>query len=80
VYFFGYALWHYHVLPFTLGEARLVHVLEHRGMPEGIDVVFPQHVHTHCRRQQFYFGADGRIVRHDYVADVIGAWARGSHF
>jgi len=37
-------------------------------------------VHTHCRRQQFYFGADGRIVRHDYVANVIGPMAHGSHF
>jgi hypothetical protein len=35
---------------------------------------------THCRRQQFYFGRDGRIARHDYVADVVGWWARGSHF
>jgi hypothetical protein len=80
LYFFGYALWHYHVLPFTLTQARLVRVLERRGVPEGIDVIFSQHVHTHCRRQQVYFGGDGRIVRHDYVAEVIGTWARGAHF
>lgn len=80
LYFFGYALLHYHLLPFTLGEAHLVRVLERRGIPEGIDVVFPEHRHTHCPRQQFYFGADGRIVRHDYVSEVIGGWARGAHF
>ena len=51
-----------------------------RGEPEGIDVLFPPHVQTHCQRQQFHFGADGRIIRHDYVADVIGVWARGAHF
>jgi hypothetical protein len=80
LYFFGYALWHYHALPFTLGEARLVKVLTMRGIPTGIDVVFPTDVHTHSRRQQFHFGADGRIVRHDYVAEVVGGWAAGSHF
>ncbi len=80
LYFFGYALWHYHVLPFTLGGAHLVRVLRCRGIPEGIDVIFPDGVHTHCGRQQFFFGSDGRIVRHDYVADVIGAWTRGAHF
>jgi hypothetical protein len=80
LYFFGYALWHYHVLPFTLGEARLVRVLTTRGMPAGIDVVFPPDVPTHSRRQQFHFGADGRIVSHDYVADVVGGWAGASHY
>ena len=80
LYFFGYALWHYHVVPFTLGEARLHGVLRRRGVPEGVDVTFPESVPTHCRRQQFYFGADGRIVRHDYVADVIGPMARGAHY
>jgi hypothetical protein len=49
-------------------------------VPTGVDVTFPDGVHMHCRRQQFYFGADGRIVRHDYVADVIGPMARASHF
>jgi len=80
LYFFGYALWHYHVVPFTLGDARLVRVISRRGAAAGIDVIFPPDVHTHCRRQQFYFGADGRIVRHDYVAEVIGSWACGAHF
>jgi hypothetical protein len=75
LYFFGYALWHYHVVPFTLGEARLRRVL-----PAGVEVDFPEDVHTHCRRQRFLFGSDGRIVRHDYVAEVIGPMARGSHF
>ena len=42
--------------------------------------LIPRDVITHCRRQQFYFGPDGRISRHDYVAEVIGALARGAHF
>lgn len=75
LYFFGYALAHYHSLPFTLGEARL-----HRIHNNTLEVIFPPDVHTHCRRQTFYFGPDGRIVRHDYVADIIGPMARGAHF
>jgi hypothetical protein len=80
LYFFGYALWHYHTLPFTLPQARLLRVLTVRDVPAGVDVLFPHDVITHCRRQQFYFGRDGRVARHDYVADVIGIWARGAHF
>ena len=80
LYFFGYALWHYHVLPFTLPRTRLLRVLTNHGEPVGVDVVIPPDVITHCRRQQFYFGTDGRIVRHDYVAEVVGAWARGAHY
>jgi len=75
LYFFGYALAHYHALPFTLDKACL-----HRVLENGVEVVFPPGVVTHSRRQRFYFGPDGRIVRHDYVADVIGPMARGAHF
>lgn len=80
LYFFGYALWHYHTVPFTLPQARLLRVLSVRDVPAGVDVLLPRDIITHCRRQQFYFGRDGRIARHDYVADVIGTWARGAHF
>jgi hypothetical protein len=45
-----------------------------------VEVIIPPDVHTHCPRQRIYFGDDGRIVRHDYVAGVIGAWARGAHY
>lgn len=83
VYFLGYALAHYHSLPFTLADARLL------GMrttgPAGarqdvLDVELPADLHTHCRRQQFHVDARGRIVRHDYHAEIAGVWARGAHF
>lgn len=80
LYFFGYAVLHYHMMPFTLLEARLVRTLIRRGMPSGVEVVFPAHVETHCRRQRIYFGEDGRISRHDYVAEIVGSWAGGSHY
>ena len=84
VYFFGYALWHYHSLPFTLGPARLV---SHRQTRErgaaGCDVLgleLPADVPTHSRRQVFYFDPSGLLVRHDYVAEPIGGWTRGAHY
>lgn len=82
LYFFGYALAHYHALPFTLVDARPRRVVtaQVRGRPvEGVEVVLPLHLHTHSRVQTFYFD-DGLLVRHDYVADIVGAWARGAHF
>jgi hypothetical protein len=81
LYFFGYALWHYHVVPFALGDARFVRTLRGPRAIQGVEVDFPPDVPTHCERQRFFFAEDdGRIVRHDYTADVIGRWARGAHF
>jgi hypothetical protein len=79
LYFFGYALWHYHVLPFTLGAARFVAARDEPGGGASVVVEFPPGVHTHCPRQRFFFDEQGRIVRNDYVADVLGSWARGCH-
>jgi hypothetical protein len=58
----------------------LVRALTRGGVPAGLDVVFPTDVHTHSRRQQIYVSADGRIARHDCVAEVVGGWAHGAHF
>lgn len=83
LYFFGYALTHYHGLPFTLGRGTPVgiHRVRYRGRAlKGIEVELPAELHTHSRRQTFYFEEDGLLRRHDYVADIAGAWARGAHF
>jgi hypothetical protein len=83
LYFFGYALTHYHALPFTLMEGRLVSARSTRsgdGALSVLDVELPSDLPTHCARQQFYFDERGRLVRHDYVAEIIGFWARGAHF
>ncbi|MCW5893687.1 MAG: hypothetical protein KIT14_24500 [bacterium] len=78
LYFFGYALWHYHTLPFTLAAARLL-VRRRAGGHDVLQVAFPPDVPTHSRRQTFWFAADGLLVRHDYHAEVVGRWARGAH-
>jgi hypothetical protein len=84
LYFFGYAVVHYHSLPFSLASARLVSSrrVPSRGAPlDVLDVELDaERVHTHSRRESFWFDASGCLVRHDYVADVIGTWARGAHF
>lgn len=77
LYFFGYALTHYHAVPFTLGDAELRAWDEQRRI---LTVAFPPSVHTHCAVQSFHFDDSGLILRHDYVAEIVGAWARGAHF
>jgi hypothetical protein len=81
-YFFGYALAHYHSVPFTLGAsafAGLRHGVVNGRRCDAIAVEFPAGVETHCRRQTFWFDSDGLLLRHDYVADVVGPTARGAH-
>ncbi len=83
LYFFGYALAHYHAMPFTLGEGQCLGY--HRArlgkeVLEGVVVRLPASLHTHNERQVFYFDSTGVLRRHDYVAEVIGLWARAAHF
>jgi hypothetical protein len=82
LYFFGYALVHYHSLPFSLANAKLVgfrSITSSGATLEAVEVEFPSGAHTHCRRETFLFDESGCLVRHDYVADVVGTWARGAH-
>lgn len=83
LYFFGYALTHYHSLPFSLHEARLIQATGFGSGSERLDVLdveLPADLPTHCRRQRFYFDASGRLERHDYHAEIVGVFARGAHF
>ena len=82
LYFFGYALTHYHGLPFTLADGRPLGLSRVRcdgRALAGVDVELPADLHTHCRRQAFYFDDEGLLRRHDYVADIVGWAARGAH-
>ena len=83
LYFFGYALTHYHSLPFSLFEARLIRASEAGSRSERLSVLeveLPPDLPTHSRRQTFYFDSAGRLTRHDYHAEIVGVWARGAHF
>jgi hypothetical protein len=79
LYFFGYALVTYLNLPFNLKDTTFVS-LTTAGPLRGVTVDFDPAFHTHCRRQTFYFDEAGLLRRHDYVAEIVGAWAHGAHF
>ena len=83
LYFFGYAITHYHSLPFTLVDGRPLALTGARVAGyrlRGVRVELPDGLHTHSRIQTFFFDDDGLIRRHDYVAEVVGRWAHGAHF
>jgi hypothetical protein len=82
LYFFGYSLAHYHSLPFSLVDARPLGVRRVRAAGQaltGVEVELPPALHTHSRRQAFFFDEEGLLRRHDYVAEIVGWWARGAH-
>lgn len=78
-YFCGYAMWCYLTLPFLLRHPG-VRVRE-CGNGEGthLTVTFPDDIPTHSPTQELYFDGAGRLVRHDYTAEVVGSWARAVH-
>jgi hypothetical protein len=78
-YFSGYALWTYLNCPFllTLPGVQLypLESVDHEGRRlDGIGALLPPHLPTHSRRQQFYFGPDRLLRRHDYRVDIAGAF------
>lgn len=79
-YFSGYAMWNYLTLPFLLRSTG-VEVGVVRDGPDGtvLDVHFPPGIPTHCPVQRLSFDRSGRLVRHDYTAEVVGGWARAVH-
>jgi hypothetical protein len=83
LYFFGYALSHYHALPFSLSEGRLLRawtVSRHSLLLDVLRIEMSENLTTHCREQTFYFEQSGRLIRHDYHAEIIGPLVRGAHF
>jgi len=79
-YFNGYALWTYMTTPFVLADSdvRVVEIAPLREGDEtwhGLRASFPDRIATHSRAQDFYFGPDGLMRRHDYHVDVAGGFA-----
>ncbi len=83
-YFAGYAWWNYLNHPLLLTRADVA-VEEGEPLRSGgelwrrLDVTFPAGLDTHSRRQSFLYDERLRLRRHDYVADVVGRWARAAH-
>ena len=78
-YFNGYALWTYLTTPFLLAMPG-VEVEEVEPWQEGdepwrvLRATFPAAIASHCPEQDFYFGPDFLLRRHDYQVDVSGSF------
>lgn len=78
-YFNGYALWTYLTTPFLLAMEGVA-VEEAEPWREGDEVwrvlraTLPAAIATHGRRQDFYFGPDFLVRRHDYQVEVSGGF------
>ncbi|GAB2630021.1 hypothetical protein ABI214_23160 [Prescottella soli] len=79
-YFNGYAMWTYFTTPFLftmpgfeVAEIEPWH--ERDQVWRGLDVTFPDGNPSHSTHQQFYFGSDNLLRRHDYHVDIAGGFA-----
>lgn len=76
-YFGGYALWTGLTTPFLLAmpgvELREIEPWREGGEAwRGLRAVFPDSLASHSREQDFYFGPDMLIRRHDYHVEIAG--------
>jgi hypothetical protein len=78
-YFNGYALWTYLTTPFLLSMSG-VRVEEIEPWKEGSEMwrvlraYFPGSIATHSTAQDFYFGGDLMLRRHDYNLNIAGGF------
>jgi hypothetical protein len=72
--FGGAAMWTYMSLPFVLADWGAEELPRRR-----LRFRVPEPIRSHCREQTIHLDERGLIVRHDYVAESFGRWARGAH-
>jgi hypothetical protein len=72
--FGGAAMWTYIALPFVLADWGADELPGRR-----LRFRVPEPVRSHCREQTLHIDERGLIVRHDYVAESFGGWARAVH-
>lgn len=78
-YFNGYALWTYLTSPFLFAlpgftTRELAPVEDDDRTLRGIQVTFAPDFVSHSSTQEFYFGEDLLVARHDYRVDVAGSF------
>lgn len=83
-YFNGYAMWTYLTTPFLLAlpgvSVSEIAPVEHNGEHwAGLEAHFPEEIATHSPVQEFYFGDDHLVRRHDYRVDVAGGFAAAQY-
>jgi hypothetical protein len=78
-YFNGYAMWTYLNTPFLMALPGFK-VEEIAPWQEGdetwrvLRATFPAEIESHCPVQEFYFGPDFLLRRHDYQVDISGSF------
>lgn len=85
VYFGGYAMWNYLTFPRLLIRGDVAVSEGEEWLEDGerwrrLEVTFPPSVETHSQRQTLYVDPLRLLRRHDYVAEVVGGWARAAHY
>jgi hypothetical protein len=78
-YFNGYAMWTYLTTPFLMATPgfKVTEISPWREGGElwrGLRARFPDHIASHSKEQDFYFGDDLLLRRHDYHVDVAGGF------
>jgi len=78
-YFNGYAMWTYLTTPFFMAlpgfDVREIAPFAEGGETwRGLRVRFPRQYASHSEEQDFYFGSDFLVRRHDYHVDVAGSF------
>jgi len=78
-YFNGYALWTYLTTPFFMAlpgfEVREIDpITEGKEVWRGLRARFPGQYASHSLEQDFYFGSDFLLRRHDYQVEVAGSF------
>jgi hypothetical protein len=83
-YFNGYALWTYLTTPFLLAmdsfDVREIEPWrEGDEIWHGLRATFPAAIASHSTEQDFYFGPDMLIRRHDYSVEIAGNFAAAQY-
>jgi hypothetical protein len=83
-YFNGYALWTYLTTPFLLAmnDVEITEIEPWREDGETwrvLRAIFPQAIATHSPVQEFFFGDDFLLRRHDYKVDIAGGFEAAQH-
>jgi hypothetical protein len=78
-YFNGYALWTYLTTPFFMAlpgfEVREIDSInEGTEVWRGLRARFPNQFASHSEEQDFYFGSDFLLRRHDYHVEIAGSF------
>jgi hypothetical protein len=74
VAFGGAAMWTYMSLPFILADWGAEELPGRR-----LRFRVPEPIRSHCREQTLHLDESCLIVKHEYVAESFGQWARGVH-